>query len=134
MVNTLTGNSIPVIVWLPWHVPRQHIDWGSSHCWAGIFFCIQVIWLTLQLVKIVTPSSTGFLTGPQQDSVIERQRRQRSLIIILYCCMTGKFGNSVDHYVINYLQLGKSHNHHQCYSIFSEPNFSTIIIILYSGF
>ena len=36
-------NSIPVSVWLPQHVPRLHAAWGSSHRWAEIFFCVQVI-------------------------------------------------------------------------------------------
>ena len=26
-------NSIPVSMWLPWHMP---VAWGSSHRWAGI--------------------------------------------------------------------------------------------------
>ena len=30
-------------VWLLWRVPRLRIAWGSSHCWDGIFFCIQVV-------------------------------------------------------------------------------------------
>ena len=36
-------NSTPVSVWLPWHMPSLHVAWGSSHRWAGIFFCVQVI-------------------------------------------------------------------------------------------
>ena len=36
-------------------MPRLHVAWGSSHCWAGILFCIQVIYV---IVKIVTPCFT----------------------------------------------------------------------------
>ena len=33
-------------------MPRQHVTWGSSHHWAGIFFCAQVVQV---LVMTVTP-------------------------------------------------------------------------------
>ena len=33
---------VNVSVWLPWRMPRLHVEWGSSHRWVGIFFCVQV--------------------------------------------------------------------------------------------
>ena len=35
--------SIRLGVWLLWRMLRQHVAWGSSHRWAGIFFCVQVV-------------------------------------------------------------------------------------------
>ena len=45
-------NLTPVSVWLKWRMPRLHVAWGLSHRWAGIFFCVQVIYV---IMKIVTP-------------------------------------------------------------------------------
>ena len=38
-------------------------SWGSSHHWAGIIFCVHVVYV---IVKNVTTALTGlaFLTGP----------------------------------------------------------------------
>ena len=77
-------------VWLPWHVPRLHIAWVSSHRWARIFSVFR----SFNLVKIVTPCSISFsfLAGPWWNSEIETSIRyinclsKLSALITLYGC------------------------------------------------
>ena len=39
-------NSIPVSVWLSWHMPRLHIAWIHKSLLGWDFFCVQVIYVS----------------------------------------------------------------------------------------
>ena len=69
---------IPVSVWLSWNMVRLHVAWGSNHHWAGIIFCVQVIYVIVKVMnpcfhRLGLPAFTGlaFLADPYWDSVLE---------------------------------------------------------------
>ena len=63
-------------------MPRLHIAWGSSHCWARIFSVFKSF--SLSIVKIVNPCSTGFgfLAGPWWDSVMEDEHIYTTVTVV----------------------------------------------------
>ena len=43
-------------------VPIVHVAWSYSHHWAGMFFCVQVIYVIVKIVTSCTSGMFGFYT------------------------------------------------------------------------